>query len=539
MKSASEENVGFLKNVWNSVRQNSSNSLFGSQHPSATIKHHKKSQSPKPDYLSASDCDPTPRSPHKNFGLHDKTCNLEISRDTEVFKEVRRNENLHKLTHNNRNKSVVLEEFVTEDNLPPRHELLNNIEVLKLRVEHSKTELAKKDAEIAHLKRKLKEYKTIAKGLDNMDAESLSLVIENSRLAANLSRLSDLLTSNSPSSILSLLYPPHNSAFIEFPKTPSIQASAAHNTPSTSKYNVLNNSQDYYTSGKENNRNTPHSSHCTGGTRSPTPNRKSSLAKAPKLQRPCCPTIITPQHTSYAPDDRCVSKPQTAKNNRELQSSTTAGGSGGLVFDFDELIRWIPKQVNSALGQLGRELNISSDGMDTLKEFMVGINKAYLQREKETMTQVVKMCQKEVKTIKRGYVDQPITMKSSQSSQRRHKSDKAAFMEGANWILTKVQTDFGRVRHSMNSVINDLTASPQIIVKALRFATEGVDKIARKLEKYEAQVSEQILQEINLNKPKNIAVRIEPQTPSEFGIPEAERLCSDDEMEADSLSDSL
>lgn len=337
-------------------------------------------------------------------------------------------------------------------------------EILLLRLEHFKNEVAKKDTEILNLKKKIKELKTMNKGLDMIDPDSVNLSIENSRLTKNISRLSELLAGLSAEkdykpSVLSLLYPPFSNAFIE----------AEENFPG--KQRVVSRSKD------------------------------SAPATTKQKVRPCCKSI----------------------NSAEREPHN---------FSYDEVCNWVPSAVHKALKQLSGSLGLSADKELLLKSFLVKVNKAMLKRNQQALDICANLCKKEVQEAKRNYLDQPIITQNVGSGGKK-KTDRAAFLEGASWILTKVQTEIAVVSTDIKKVMENLSSSPSSIVSAMSFTNDNLLKIKRKLDRYNKQVNQQSQEE-----KKKSQQRRQDKEPEPYGIEQAERDERKGEFD-DSLSESI
>ena len=476
---SSGDTVGYLKNVWNSVKSNGGNTLSKATNV-ATLKYLsnargcEEEEEDKLDQVRKRSIGKLSKSPTRKtiFGgplqNSDETVNMDLSKSKDF--EVRQAHptsalsNTKKLNHpavHSQNRFVEIEDFnkteTSREEGPTREELLTTIEVMKLRIEHMMVDLAKKDAEVANLKRKLKEHRKLAKGLEVLDTDPLDMAIENSRLVANVNRLQELISGTKESkepSVISLLYPPHSLAFV-----------------GGDAENLLPNA-------------TGGSKQCNHHVGTSKPLRKCCN----KLNQPVAPTVPT--------------------------------------FDYDELAKWIPKQAHKLMKEIVGELGLSSSKEKLIKNFILALNQSFIHREKEALANCANLCKREIKYLQKCYIDAPIHIKNQPGSSKK-KSDREAFMEGASWILAKVQADFNKIRHTIGGVLKDLTASPSIIVKAMVFASEGLTKLNEKMVRYEKHITEQIVNEHDRSpnkrqKSKDQARGKSKHRPAEYDIAQAE-----------------
>lgn len=155
------------------------------------------------------------------------------------------------------------------------------------------------------------------------------------------------------------------------------------------------------------------------------------------------------------------------------------------AFDFDELSNWVPKAVHGSIKSLVSNLGLSIEHEKTIKSFVVSLNQSFIQKEKCALESCVQLCQKEIKDLKKQLLNTEV-IRSQPAT--RHKTDRQAFMEGASWILTRIREQFKKLSVLMDFVLSDLDCTPKVLMKALVFATEGVSKMHKKLEKYKDHI---------------------------------------------------
>lgn len=436
------EDIGYLKSVWQTVRRSSN----------ATVQKGQTIQ-------KAEDTVGQRMSHGKTLEkLRPKTQNAKVSNGDSILDELRDSASFFQGDKDQLSQTEKTPKLIVDDVQIATFQSQEDSQsssgereaMLVARVEQYRCEVAKKDAEITNLKRKIKELKTLQRGMQDFDTDLVSLSIENSRLTKNISRLSDLvsghgrLESTLPS-VTALLYPPYSNAFMG-----------------------VDENQNYF--------------------QQPSKPRQASNDKSQhkKRVRPCCRTAT----------------PDTINN---------------IAFDYDELCNWVPSAVHRAVKQLAGKLGLSVDKETLIKAFVVRVNKSMLQRNHEALTVCSNMCKKEVKEAKRQFIDTPIEIKS-QVGQSKTKSDRAAFMEGAGWILAKLQADVSLASKNISRVIDDVSAGAAAIVSAMHYTNDSLKRVARKMTSYESNIKEQMAEELKL---KNM--RRPMHTTTNYGTKEAEK----------------
>ncbi len=201
--------------------------------------------------------------------------------------------------------------------------------------------------------------------------------------------------------------------------------------------------------------------------------------------------LYSPQDCAYLELDmqhtRSSSK-QSYRFQRDCCSSNTH------KFGIQEITQWVPKDVNKLANHLSASLGLPTAKDKSVREFVCHINQIFLSREKEVLDRCVKKFEKEIKDMKVSLIDQPILIQNKPGLQKR-KSDKQAFMEGASWMLTKIQADVNTNSNLLNSALDNPDSTPDLILKALAFSTDGIKKLQDKLRRYETHIRTSLLEE--------------------------------------------
>ena len=436
MKDDSEcKDMDFLKKVWKNVKKATQSQGIINETTQKTLKHTSptKKDNDERDHHSVE-----VRSHSRVSGFLGKN---EYQRGKDSYRLVKEKEPNHKRTnlsstaHNvSLLKNIPLDKIRIDDESHKKklNEMTSMNEVLKLRIDHYKSEVSKKDAEIVYLRGKLKEHRKVTKELETLNTEPLELMIELSRLKENNKRLLEIISEPAPSSVLCKVYSPCDQAFLSL---------AVNQKP------------------------------CSNSNSGKPP--LSSKQNKSRMIRECC---------------------SSHQNQTQSSIDSSMCGIKDAKFCAQELVQWVPKDVHKLYKMLTDRLELSIDKDRIIKDFLVQINHAYLSREKEVLDKFIKRYEKEVKELKKQVLDKPIEMKNRPGEQKK-KSDKQAFMEGASWILTKIQADFNGNSNIFRGVIDNLNSSPEVILKAMIFATEGLEKIRTKMSKYEQHISANLTNE--------------------------------------------
>lgn len=306
--------------------------------------------------------------------------------------------------------------------------------LFQVRIDHLQSCVAKKDLEIAVLKRKLSEQQKLMRGFKVCEGGEQAMALEIHRLRENLARLQEILREGGSAEpgVLGLLYDVDDLGYVGSNQTTPASPRGASRGRTISRDRI---------EGKD---------------------RGRSKSKE-HIVRPC--TWMNSQWT---------------KNNNvhEIKSQKPA-------FSFEELANWVPKTVHTAVKTLSGTLSLDLEQEKILKSFIISLNQSFVQKERTALESCVQLCQKEIRTLKKQLVSTELMQAKTPV---RHKTDRQAFMEGASWILTRVRGQFKKMSVLMDSVLNDLDCSPKVLMKALVFATEGLGKLHKKLEKYKDHI---------------------------------------------------
>lgn len=439
-----QDDIGFLKSVWSSVRRNSNSTVQKGQ------TNWRSEERSGPRLSHGKTLEKLKSGPPKVIPSNRESI-LEVSQNSASFY---RGENLQ-LSNTKKSPKVVIDQAqiaTFQSNDDSRFSDDGRETMLLARIEQYRNEVAKKDAEIATLKRKVKELKILQKGMKDIDPDLVSLSIENTRLTTNLARLSDLTGGlggdQQLPSIVALLYPPFSSAFMQTDEN----------------------------------------------MRPASKNRPKSKDQTPIRQKPraCCRLV----------------------DNPDCRQPTV---------DYEELCRWVPSGVHKAVKNLTGRLGLPADKESMIKSFVVKVNQCMLARNHEAMTACANLCRKEVKEAKRSFVDAPIEVKSHPGYSKK-KSDRAAFMEGAGWILAKLQTDLSLASKNIARVVNDVGSSAAAIISAMHYTNDNLMRVSSKMNSYERHIKEQMAEEVRIANQRRPGLRNDT-----FGTKEADR----DERKAD------